>query len=78
MSIRDTDTISISQYEELRVIMQKEQGCEVTFDEAQGYEKSLVNIYKTLAGDCEILGVSRQDERTESNSSTEVNKTRKR
>lgn len=52
--------------------MEKEQGRLVTFSEAQEYGKSLVNIYKALAGDREILGVSRQDERAELNSSTEM------
>lgn len=68
--------ISTVQYERLRVIMEKEQSRLVTLAEAQEYGKSLVNLYKALAGDREILGVSRQDERMESNSSTEVNKSR--
>jgi hypothetical protein len=67
-----TTDITIGQYEELRVIMESEQNRPVALSEAQEYGKSLINIYKALAGDREILGASGQDERTESNSSTEV------
>lgn len=66
------------QYEKLRKIIELEQSRPVTLDEAKEYGKSLVNIYKALAGNREILGVSRQDQRTESNSPTGVNKSQKR
>lgn len=73
-----TKNIPSVKYEKLRVIMENEQNRPVTLVEAKEYGKSLVSVYKALAGDREILGVSRQDERTESNSSTEVNKIHKR
>ena len=73
-----TATTPAEKYEKLRLIMVAEQDCSVTITEAEKYGKSLVNVYKALAGDRKILGVSRQDERTESNSSPEVNKSSKR
>ena len=47
--------------EELRIILETEQNRKVTASEAKEYGESLINVYKVLAGDREILGVERTE-----------------
>ncbi len=52
-------SINDARVEELRQILEKEQGHHVTPEEAKEYGQSIITVYKVLAGDREILGVDR-------------------
>ncbi len=59
-------TVNNERIEELRQILESEQSRPVTHEEAKEVGESLIAIYKVLAGDREILGVTRtEDKRNE-------------
>ena len=54
-------TVNNERIEELRQILESEQNRPVTHEEAKSIGESLITVYKVLAGDREILGVSRME-----------------
>lgn len=70
-------SISDESYEKLREILESEFKKPVSLAEAKEAGRGFINTYKLLAGDREILGVSRQMEKPESNFPTEVKKRKK-
>ena len=55
-------TIKDSAIEELREILEAEQGRQISQAEAKAIGESLITTFKVLAGDREILGVERTQE----------------
>ena len=56
-------TVNNERIEELRQILESEQNRPVTHEEAKTSEESNNRIYKVLAGDREILGVARTEDK---------------
>ena len=54
-------TVNNERIEELRQILESEQKRPVTHEEAKDVGESLIAVYKVLAGDREILGVTRME-----------------
>ena len=54
-------TVNNERIEELRQILESEQNRPVTHEEGKSIGESLITVYKVLAGDREILGVSRME-----------------
>jgi len=58
-------TIDDKRIEELRAILEAEQERPVTHEEAKEVGESLVSVFKVLAGDREVLGLSKTEGRNE-------------
>ena len=56
-------TVDNERIEELRQILESEQNRPVTHEEAKNVGESLITVYKVLAGDREILGVARTEDK---------------
>ena len=56
-------TVNNERIEELRQILESEQNRPVTYEEAKNVGESLITVYKVLAGDREILGVARTEDK---------------
>lgn len=56
-------TVNNERIEELRQILKSEQNRPVTHEEAKNVGESLITVYKVLAGDREILGVARTEDK---------------
>lgn len=54
-------TIDRERVEDLRQILELEHSRPVTIEEAEEIGKSLITVYKVLAGDREILGIGKID-----------------
>lgn len=56
-------TVNNERIEDLRQILESEQNRPVTHEEAKNVGESLITVYKVLAGDREILGVARTEDK---------------
>ena len=56
-------TVNNERIEELRQILESEKNRPVTHEEAKNVRESLITVYKVLAGDREILGVARTEDK---------------
>ena len=56
-------TVNNERIEELHQILESEQNRPVTHEEEKNVGESLITVYKVLAGDREILGVARTEDK---------------